>query len=304
MSPSNSTNYSLIDFSQNLAEIVKTVGKSVVAINGKHFSCSGVCWREGIIVTSNESIKHPEKATIAYSNGETVPVTLLGRDRSTDIAVFKTEAAIPTAPINSNYELQVGQVAIAIGRDKKRGLFASQGIVNTVGGSWLSSLGGQIDRFIRLDLNFYPGSGGSALVNAAGQVMGFNTTGPRRSVLTIPAVTVNRVVDLLLETGHLRRGYLGLSMQPVYLPDFLLDKLSFSNRQGLMVVGIEPNSPAQQAGIFLGDILTKIESTSIAKLRDIQVYLEPQNVGKTINIELIRAGNLQNLSLTVGELGD
>ena len=303
MSPSNSTNYSLIDFSQDIAKIVKTVGESVVAINGKHFSCSGICWREGIIVTSNESVKRPEKATISYSDGETVPVTLLGRDRSTDIAVFKTEAEIVTAPIDSNYELEVGQIAIAVGRDKKRGLFASQGIVNTVGGSWLSSLGGQIDRFICLDLNFYPGSGGSALVNAAGQVVGFNTTGPRRSVLTIPAVTVNRVVDLLLETGHLRRGYLGLAMQPVYLPDSLLDG-SLSNQQGLMVVSIEPDSPAQQAGIFLGDILIKIENTSIAKLRDIQVYLEPRNVGKTINIELIRAGNLQNLSLTVGELGD
>ena len=302
MSPSNSTN-SLIDLSQNLAEIVKTVGKSVVAINGKHFFCSGVCWREGIIVTSDESVKRPDKVTVSYSDKENVPVTLLGRDRSTDIAVFKTEAKIPTAPIDSNYELEVGQLAIAVGRDKKRGLFASQGIVNTVGGSWLSSLGGQIDRFIRLDLNFYPGSGGSALANAAGQVMGFNTTGPRRSVLTIPALTVNRVVDLLLETGHLRRGYLGLAMQPVYLPDSLLDG-SLANQQGLMVVSIEPDSPAQQAGIFLGDILIKIEDTSIAKLRDIQVYLEPRNVGKTINLELIRAGNLQNLSLTVGEIGD
>ena len=302
MSPSNSTN-SLIDLSQNLAEIVKTVGKSVVAINGKHFFCSGVCWREGIIVTSDESVKRPDKVTVSYSDKENVPVTLLGRDRSTDIAVFKTEAKIPTAPIDSNYELEAGQLAIAVGRDKKRGLFASQGIVNTVGGSWLSSLGGQIDRFIRLDLNFYPGSGGSALANAAGQVMGFNTTGPRRSVLTIPALTVNRVVDLLLETGHLRRGYLGLAMQPVYLPDSLLDG-SLANQQGLMVVSIEPDSPAQQAGIFLGDILIKIEDTSIAKLRDIQVYLEPRNVGKTINLELIRAGNLQNLSLTVGEIGD
>ncbi len=303
-SPTNSNSNSLTAFSQNLADIIETVGNSIVAINGRRFSCSGIHWQEGIIVTSDESIKQARETTATLPNGETLPVTLLGRDRSTDVAVFKIEASIPVAPIDSECELKVGQIAIAVGRNKERGLFASQGIISTVGGSWRSSLGGKIDRFIRLDLNFYPGSGGSASVNAAGQVVGFNTTGPRRSVLTIPAATVNRVVEQLLSTGHMRRGYLGLAMQPVNLPDSLVTELSLTHQQGLMVMNVEAESPAQQAGILLGDILTEIEDTPVVRLRDIQTYLEPQNVGKAIAIQLIRAGAVQNISLTVGDRGD
>ncbi|HEY9769807.1 MAG TPA: S1C family serine protease [Coleofasciculaceae cyanobacterium] len=293
----------LIAFSEKSADIVETVGNSVVAINGRGFFCSGIHWREGIIITSNESIKQARETTVTLPSGETLPITLLGRDRSTDVAVFRTEASIPVAPIDSECELKVGQIALAVGRNKERGLFASQGIVSTVGGSWRSSFGGNIDRFVRLDLNFYPGSGGSALVNAAGQVVGFNTTGPRRSVLTIPAVTVDRVVEQLLETGHIRRGYLGLAMQPVNLPDSLVNELSLTHQQGLMVISVEPESPAQQAGILLGDILTEIEGTSIVRLRDIQIYLEPQNVGKAISLKLIRAGSLHPVTLTVGDSG-
>lgn len=302
-SASNSNNNSLIAFSQHLADIVETVGNSIVAIDGQRFPCSGIYWREGMIVTSSENIKRETGVTVTLPNGETAPVTLFGRDRSTDVAIFKLDAQLPIAPIDSNCDLRVGHLAIAIGRGSERGLFASQGIVSTVDGSWRSTLGGYIDRFIRLDLNFYPGSSGSALVNAAGKVVGFNTTGPRRSVLTIPAATVNRAIDQLLETGHIRRGYLGLAMQPVYLPDSLLAQLSLTTEQGLMVVNIESQSPAEQAGIYLGDILTKIEDTTVENLRDLQAYLEPQNVGKAIAIQLIRGGKLQNISLTIGDSG-
>ena len=303
-STSDFNSNSLIAFSQNLAEIAENVGNSVVAIDGQRFPCSGIYWREGLIVTSEENIKRSEEVTIiTLPNRETAPVTLLGRDSSTDIAILKTEAALPIAPIDSECELKVGHLAIAVSRDSERGLSVTQGVISTVGGSWRSSLGGYIDRFIRLDLNFYPGTGGSALVNAAGKVVGFNTTGPRRSVLTIPAATVNRVVERLLATGRINRGYLGLAMQPVYLPDALVQELSLPEQQGLMVVNVESQAPAEKAGIILGDILTKIENTPIARLKDVQAYLEPQNVGKTIEIQLIRAGLLRDVSLTIGDSG-
>ena len=302
-STSDSQTNSLITLSQNLADIVEQVGKSIVALNGRRFSCSGIYWREGIIVTSAEHIKRGD-TTVTLPNGDTASVTLLGSDRSTDVAVFKSDFNLPVAPIDSDCELKVGHLAIAVGRDPARGLFASQGIVSTVGEPWRSTLGGYIDRFIRLDLNFYSGSGGSASVNSEGKVVGFNTTGPRRSVLTIPAATVDRVVTQLLERGHIRRGYLGLAMQPVHLPDALVAEFSLQTQQGLMVLNVEPQSSAAEAGILLGDILTKIETTEVANLRDLQTFLEPQNVGKTIAVELIRGGKLQNISVTVGDRGN
>ena len=302
-STSDSNNNPLIALSQNVAEIIETVGKSIVAIQGQRFRCSGIYWREGIIVTSAENIKRPKDVTITLPNGETAPVKLLGSDRSRDVAVFESEIKLPIPPVDRNCELKVGQSAIAVG-NSQRGLTVSQGIVSTVGDSWRSTMGGYIDRFIRVDLSLYSGMAGSALVNAEGQVIGFNTTGPRRSVLTIPAATVDRVVTQLLEKGHIRRGYLGIAMQPVDLPDSLVTEFSLQAQQGLIIVNVEPQSPAAEAGILLGDILTKIETTPVAKLRDLQAFLEPQNIGKTIAVELIRGGKLQNISLTVGDSGD
>ena len=291
----------LIAFSESLAQIVADVGKSIVAINGQRFPCSGIYWREGLIVTSDENIKRSEGITITLPDGETTSVTLIGRDSGTDTAIFKTEALLPVAPIDSECELAVGNLAIAVGRDSKRGLSVAHGVIGTLGNSWRSTMGGYIDRFIRLDLNFYPSLGGSALVNAAGQIIGFNTTGPRRSILTIPAATVERAVEQLLNKGHLHRGYLGVAMQPVILTDSLIEEISMETKQGLMIVNLETSSPAQQAGIILGDVLVAIEDTPIGRLRDIQAYLEPQNVGKTIQIRLIRGGKLKDVSLTVGE---
>ena len=302
-STSNSNNNPLIALSQNIAEIIETVGKSIVAMQGQRFSCSGIYWQEGIIVTSAENIKRPKDVTITLPDGDTAPVKLLGSDRSRDVAVFETDAKLPVAPIDRECELKVGQSAIAVGNSPK-GLIASQGIVSTVGDPWRSTMGGYIDRFIRVDLNLYSGMAGSALVNAEGQIVGFNTTGPRRSVLTIPAATVDRVVTQLLEQGHIRRGYLGIAMQPVDLPDSLVTEFSLQTQQGLMIVNVEPQSPAAEAGILLGDILTRIETTSVAKLRDLQTFLEPQNIGKAIAVELIRAGKLENISLTVGDSGN
>ena len=300
---STSSNNLLTALSQNTAEIIETVGKSVVAIQGQRFRCSGIYWQEGIIITSAENIKRPKDVTITLPNGETAPVKLKGSDRSRDVAVFETETKLPIPSIDRNCELKVGQSAIAVG-NSQRGLIASQGIVSTVGDPWRSTLGGYIDRFISVDLNLYSGMAGSALINAEGQIVGFNTTGPRRSVLTIPAATVDRVVTQLLEKGHIRRGYLGIAMQPVDLPDSLVSEFPLQTQQGLMIVNVEPQSPAAEAGILLGDILTKIETTSVAKLRDLQAFLEPQNIGKAIAVELIRGGKLENISLTVGDSGD
>ena len=106
-STSNSDNNLLIAFSQNIADIVEAVGKSVVAIEGQRFSCSGIYWRKGIIVTSAENIKRAKGVKITLPDGETAPVNLLGSDRSTDVAVFESDLELPIAPIDSDCELSL-----------------------------------------------------------------------------------------------------------------------------------------------------------------------------------------------------
>lgn len=292
----------LLALSQNLANIVEQVGKSVVAVHARRFSSSGIHWREGIIVTSDETIRREEDITVTLPDGRTVPVNLIGRDPSTDVAVLKLlDAELPVPEIGDSSSLKVGHLVLAVGRGGEKGISASLGVVSTLSGSWRSMSGGLIDQFIRLDLSLYPACGGGPLVDATGLVVGFNTSGPRGSVLTIPATTVNRVVDQLLEKGHISRGYIGLGMQSVRLPDSLRNKLSLSSEQGVIVVNIYPDGPADKAGILLGDTILALDDTPVSDTRDIQAFLGSQSVGKTLKVQLIRGGDLIEKTLVVGE---
>lgn len=293
----------LLSLSQNLADIVDRVGQSVVSVNARRrFPSSGIHWRSGIIVTSDETIRREDDITVTLPDNRTVPVTLVGRDPTTDVAVLKLpETEFPIAEIGDANSLRVGHLVVAVGRGRERGLSASMGVVSTAGGSWRSMMGGVIDQFLRLDLNLYPSSTGGALVDAAGRVVGFTTSGPRETVLAIPATTVNRVLEQILAKGRISRGYLGVGMQPVRLPDSLRQKLSLASEQGVMVVSVEPQGPSDRAGMLIGDILIALDNTTVKDTRDVQGFLSSQSVGQTLKVQLIRGGELVELSLVVGE---
>ncbi|BDI15531.1 hypothetical protein ANSO36C_13330 [Nostoc cf. commune SO-36] len=211
---------SLLALSNSLADTVEEAGSAVVAVNGgTRVSPSGIHWRNGIIVTSDESLQRYDDITITLSNGSTAPVTLVGHDSSTDIAVFKLEnVEIPVAKIGDAKTLKVGHLVLGLARGSEGDLKAAMGAVSVVSGAWRSMSGGNIDQFIRPDITLYSGFAGGPLVDAAGFVVGMNTSGRRGTALTIPTATVDRVVDQLVAKGRISKGYLGVGMQPVRLP--------------------------------------------------------------------------------------
>jgi S1-C subfamily serine protease len=119
--------------------------------------------------------------------------------------------------------------------------------------------------------------------------------------LAIPAATVNRVTEQLLTRGHISRGYVGLGMQPVRLNDALKNSLNITRDSGLIVVSVEPGGPAEKAGVLVGDIVIDMGGAAVADTRDVQSVLDPDRVGKSLNVQVIRGGQLQQLDLTVGE---
>ncbi|MGB3768385.1 MAG: S1C family serine protease, partial [Phormidesmis sp.] len=179
--------------------------------------------------------------------------------------------------------------------------FASVGIVSQISGPWRSQSGGQLDQRIAVSLNLRRGSAGCPLINASGQVVGFNTFGPRRSVLTIPATTVNRVVDQLQQRGKISRGYLGLGMQMVALPENVQQQHELTQPAGIMVISVESDSAANQAGMVLGDMMIAIDDMPLESLRQMQALLNPQSVGQTMSVRLLRGGQMQTVAVTVGE---
>jgi S1-C subfamily serine protease len=162
--------------------------------------------------------------------------------------------------------------------------------------------GGNIDQFIRPDITLYPGFAGGALVDAAGYVVGMNTSGRRGTALTIPATTVNRVIDQLLAKGRISRGYLGVGMQPVRLPNNLQTDLNLTTTTGVIVVNIEAGSPADNAGLLLGDVLVKFDGVPVTDTGDVLALLNNSDrIGKPVTLQVIRGGALLELDVVVGE---
>ncbi|HKW74796.1 MAG TPA: trypsin-like peptidase domain-containing protein [Terriglobales bacterium] len=293
----------LIDFSNELAEAVEQAGKSVVVIpEGGQSGVSGTVWRQGIVVTAEHTIRGRQEVSVVLSRGETAKAAVAGRDSTTDLAVLKVAGGnIAPARLADPAQLRVGHLALAIGRRSDEGLCASYGVVSAIGGEWRTWQGGRIDRFLRLDLLPFTGFSGGPVVDVQGQVLGINTSGPRRSVLTIPRTTVDRVVTQLLEKGHIARGYLGAGLQPVQLPATIRKGAAEKYDRGLLIVTVAPDGPAEKAGLLLGDILLALEGKSVSEPGDVQAALDSESVGKTLSALLLRGGKAVESNITIGE---
>jgi S1-C subfamily serine protease len=169
-------------------------------------------------------------------------------------------------------------------------------------GSWRTWRGGMMDQYIRLDVTLYPGSSGGAVINTQGKVLGIATSGLSRIAgLAIPVSTVNRVVEELLTKGHISRGYLGLGLQPVAIPDALAKQLKLTERGGVITLSVEPGGPSERAGLMIGDILIALNGKPVQDTDDVQSVLDPGFVGKAVKATLVRGGALTEASITIGE---
>jgi len=297
----------LQNLSNDFAAAAEAIGSSVVAVHAQHrIPSSGIQWRKDVIVTVNHSIGQREDITVLIGPEKSVTATLAGRDPSTDLAILKlsTEAKLPLPEVMDASNLKLANLVLALGRSWRGSLVASFGIVGGLSGEWRTWQGGKVDRHIRLDLELYSGLSGGPLVSDQGKVVGINTRGVARGrAVTIPASTVDRVVDELLEQGHIARPYLGLAMQPVAIPESLRSKLKSELTSGLIVVHVEPSGPAERAGILLGDILVELQGRSLDGIENVQQILSSANVGEKVPLTVLRGGSPTNLTVTLEDRG-
>jgi S1-C subfamily serine protease len=235
-------------------------------------------------------------------DGATARATLVGRDATTDVALLRTASTLVPAPRAALEGLRVGALVLAVGRDEDGAPGASFGIVSALDGPWRTWRGGDIDRFIRPDLNVYPSFSGGPLVDVAGNLIGMNTWGlSRRTALTLPRATLERVVAQLLSGGRVARGYLGLAMQAVRLPETLRAANGIAQRAGAIVVDVAPGGPAEAAGVQLGDVILALGKQTVEGSDDVQRALGFASVGTTQTLHLLRSGKAQELSIAIGE---
>ena len=287
----------LITLSEALAERVRLSRLLVAGIAAPgHRMRSGTLWRKDVVVASEQRFPDVGDAKVTLADGSAFTAHVAGRDPGTNVVALKLDGAPDPAPLPAG-EPQPGGLALALGADDS-GIAVRLGVVHSVGPAWHSRAGGRIDRRITLDIGVTPREEGGPVLDPAGGLLGISTLGPRGSVLVIPATTVESVLDPLLSKGRVERGWLGLALQPVLVPEALQAEAGQS--QGLMVMSVSKDGPAARANLHAGDILVKIAGESVTSPSAVAQYLGPDSVGKHVELHLIRADKPFSLPITVG----
>ena len=291
--------------SNELAAAASGAGAAVAAIYGRRWMpSSGIQWQKGVFVTADHTIRREEDIPVFVEEGKPLKARLAGRDPSTDLAILKI-ADGDTGPLpqfGDSSGLKIGHFVLALGRSRGSKLVASAGIVGGLGGEWEPRRGGRLDQHIRLDLELYPGFSGGPLVNTQGKVVGINTRGLARGrAVTIPVATVNRVVSELLE----KRSHCAAISRPRHAASLssriLRSKLETQQNTALLVMHVEPASPAEKAGVLLGDLVTDFSGNALEDTADIQHLLGKAKVGDVVQANLLRAGSPLKITITLAD---
>jgi len=294
----------LIELSNALAQATDHAAASVVAIHtGARGSSSGVIWREGVIVTAEHSLRHDEEIQVTLPNGRVVPATLAGRDPSTDLAVLRcAEASRRPMELADPSAIKPGCITLVVGRTRASGPVAALGVVSLVVSERRTWAGSSLAPYIRLDVGLQPTAVGGAVVDVHGKVLGIASPRfARFGAIAIPAATVDRVAEVLLTKGRIPRGYLGVALQPVRLPDHLRQSLQHNEKTAAIVLEVEANGPAHKAGIVIGDILISLAGQPISRPENVQPHLQAENIGKSLSARIVRGGAVRDVSISVGD---
>lgn len=219
--------------------------------------------KAGTIVTNYHVIKGADEIKIGLTDGRTFTARLIGADPEVDIAVLDIDAeGLSELAIRDSSQVRIGDFVIAIGNPFGLGQTITTGVVSALGRSGLGIEG--YENFIQTDASINPGNSGGALVDLGGELVGINTaiiapSGGNVGIgFAIPSNMVRRVANQLLETGAVKRGWVGLSMQP--LNASLRQAFGFADSQnGVLVSEVEQESPAERAGLMIGDLITSLD---------------------------------------------
>jgi S1-C subfamily serine protease len=251
----------------------------------------------------HHAIPRDDGVSVGLPSGETVAADLVGRDPSTDLAVLRLQASagLVPAPFADPGDVAAGELLVGVSRPG-RGARVSLGHLARAGGEFRAAGGGRVDRFLETTLDLHRGVSGALVLRADGTPLGVATSGLLRgSVMVLPASTLRRVVKALLAHGGIRRGYLGLATYPVPLPAAL--RAATGEEVALLVSRVEPDSPAARAGILLGDALLSFGGETMQDPGELLALLGEERIGDAVPMRLLRAGEVRDVTVTVGARG-
>ena len=287
--------------SDGMADAVEKASSFVVKVNSRRRrGASGIVYGSGLVLVADHALQREEGVTAEQGNGEKLPARILGRDPTSDLALLEVEG-LDAEPAKPAEAARVGQIALAVGRPGREGLRASFGVVSAAGGPLRTGRGTTMERYVQTDATPYPGFGGGPLIDAHGNVLGVIVAGMMRgATLAVPADVAWRVAETLKKGGHVKRGYLGILSQPVHLP---AAQRAEGRSRGLLVVGVEEDSPADRGGLLMGDILVGLDGENVGDTEELQALLAGDRVGEEVAVAVVRGGEAWAVHVTVGQRG-
>ncbi|GCE21802.1 S1C family serine protease [Dictyobacter kobayashii] len=291
----------LRSLSNQMADAIEKATPALVTVIGRtRQPGSGVVISPELVITASHILERENDIQIQSHEQTLFPATLIGRDKTTDLALLRVPNLKLPAAVAATEPARVGQLVLALGRPSEDGAMASSGIVSALGGPVRTGQGTVLERYIRTDATPYPGFSGGPLLDTQGQVLGILTTGLANGVpLAIPIAQAQSIADALAQQGYIKRGFLGLSSQLVHLPE--AQRAGRTQDHGLLIVNVEENSPAQQAGLLIGDIVVSLDGHTVTDTEDLQLLLTGERVGKALPIEVVRGDTVQTLTVTPGQ---
>jgi S1-C subfamily serine protease len=329
----------LQEFSDALANAVAAAGANVVRVDARRrLPASGFVWSNDLIVTANHVVEQNENIKIGLPDGTSASAELVGRDPSTDLAVLRSNTGL-AGFVQADGLPRVGHLVVAVGRPGSS-IQATIGIVSAIGASeparqeedrphrhgrgghrehgqrgefrWGGHRGGFSfqyshgsggvlrDGAIQSDVVMYPGFSGGPLIDASGRLLGMNTSAVASGTsLSIPLTAITRVVEQLSTHGKIRRGFIGASLQPMRLTEALAEAAGQSS--GLLIVATEPSGPAENGGLYQGDIVVGLDGQKTRTLDELLALLNGDRVGTNVAVRIVRGGQIHEVQVTIGE---
>jgi S1-C subfamily serine protease len=284
-------------YSDSLAAAVEKAGRVTVTVDARgRQPASGIVWSaDGEILTADHVVQRDESIHVTLPDGSTHAATVVGRDAASDLALLKIEASGLATP-EFVEGVKVGHLVFAVGRPED--VQASLGNVVAQGGP-VRGRHRNFPAFIQSDVTMYPGFSGGPLVDASGRVAGLNSSALARGAsLAIPVVALRTVAEALKTDGRVKRGFLGVSTQPVALAEGVATQLSQAT--GLMVIGTEKDGPADKGGLMQGDVIVGLGGQAVTDIDDLQSALGAATVGKAAQVKLVRGGEVKEVAVTIG----
>ena len=256
---------------------------------------------DGFILTNSHVVRGADQVAVTLSDGRSFDGTIVGDDPSADLAVVRISAGrLPLATLGDSEKLRVGQLAIAIGNPYGFQYSVTAGVISALGRSLRSESGRLIDNVLQTDAALNPGNSGGPLINSLGEVIGVNTAVilPAQGLCFAVAInTAKFIAGQLIMHGRIRRSFLGVGGQNVAVPRFLVRAHKLSTEAGVLVIGVEKQSPAERAGVVEGDVIIGLDDAAVRNVDDLHRLLTDSRIGMTCRLELLRRS--QKLDLTV-----